>query len=281
MSEIIPHSPSRNPLRILDVRQTVLSITPEIEGVICPNLPPLDFLLLADRLGELYEMVFPDHPEWLAEETAVWDDEEAVSGAAERFLRRVSLLFPVHDEIWDADIEVIEWRLYEIPVLPMGFDHWYEDWEHFKEPVPYLLHLMHSREDEASAYRGDSFTDQYPHQLIPRYLEPHRLVETLSKMDLPDPVNGLSDLIDMLNQDTGNAWLDVSEYALIEGGGYPLWNAEDVIWLTEQWQLAKPIWERVERLLDWQNGSPDEIDHKLTAVRDYLLAAYEQFQEEA
>ena len=72
------------------------------------GLPPLAFLLLADRLAELYEMVFPDQPEWLWAETVQWQNEEDVAAAVERFLQRVGVLFPVHDEIWDVDLEVVE-----------------------------------------------------------------------------------------------------------------------------------------------------------------------------
>ena len=46
-------------------------------------LPPLSFLLLADRLGELYETIFPDHPEWLNQETAVWESEQEVAVAVD------------------------------------------------------------------------------------------------------------------------------------------------------------------------------------------------------
>lgn len=173
------------------------------------NLPPLAFLLLADRLAELYEMVFSDHPEWLGEEVAHWQREEDVATAVERFLKRMSALFPVHDEIWDVDpsagseeaIEVVEWRLWEIP------------------------------------------------------------------------------LILMLDHNTDNAWLDVGELSLAEGGGYPPWNPDEVAWLTAEWQKAQPVLNRIHRLLDWQNGAPEEIAFKLTAVRDVLLDAYHRAQQ--
>lgn len=229
-------------------------------------------------------MVFPDHPEWLDEEVVDWESEEAVVGAAERFLNRVSVLFPVHDDIWDVDLEIIEWRLWEIPVIPMGFDEWIDGWDDLKEPAPYLLHIScahmrHSRGDEDSPYLRDEFADEYPDHLVPRYLEPQRLVKTLREMGLPEPLDALPDLVEMLDHSTGNAWLDVGECALAEGGGYPLWNPEEVAWLAEQWQQAKPVLDRVHRLLDWQNSSPEEIGFKLTAVREALLDAYDREQE--
>jgi len=234
--------------------------------------------LLADRLAELYEMVFPDQPEWLRAETVQWQNEEDVAAAVERFLQRVGTLFPVHDEIWDVDLEVVEWRLYEIPVIPMGIDEWYDGWDELKEPLPYLLHAQYSRGSEDSP---DEFTTLYPAHSLPRYLEPHRLLETVRGMDLPEPLTALPDLILMLNHATDNAWIDVGEMALAEGGGYPQWRPDEVAWLAAEWQKAQPILERIDRLLDWQNDTPAAIDDKLTTVRDTLLAAYYHSQETA
>lgn len=243
-------------------------------------MPPLAFLLLADRLAKLYEMVFPDHPEWLDGEVVDWQDDTEVAAAVERFLGRVSTLFPVHDDIWDVDLEAVEWRLYEVPVMPMGYDIWYDEWEDLKEPAPYLLHMCYSRHDEDRPYRRNEFADLYPDHQVPRYLEPHRLVETMRRLALPEPLDALPDLIEMLDHSTGNSWLDVGELSLAEGGGYPQWTPEDVAWLAEEWQKAQPALDRVTRLLDWQNGSPEEIGCKLTAVRDVLLEANERMQQD-
>ena len=63
------------------------------------------------------------------------------------------------------------------------------------------------------------------------------------------------------------------------GGGYPQWNPDDVAWLTAEWQKAQPVLDRIHRLLDWQNNTPEEIAFKLTAVRDVLLDAYNRAQQ--
>ena len=264
---------------ILDITAT-LAVAPSVpRNLICTNLPPLSFLLLADRLAELYVMIFADHPEWLDEEVGHWQREEDVASAVEQFLGRISTLFPVHDEIWDVDLEVVEWRLWEIPLIPMGFDEWYDGWDDLKEPSPYLLHMRYSRCDDDTASERDEFADLYPDHQTPRYLEPHRLVETLRQMELAEPLDALPDLILMLDHNTGNAWLDVGELSLSEGGGYPQWNPDDVAWLAEEWRKAEPILDRIQRLLDWQNNTPEEIAFKLTAVRDVLLDAYHRAQQ--
>ena len=89
----------------------------------------------------------------------------------------------------------------------------------------------------------------------------------------------LPDLILMLDHNTDNAWLDVGELALSEGGGYPQWHSADIAWLAEEWRRAEPILERIQRLLDWQNQTPEEISFKLTAVRSVLLDAYHRAQQ--
>lgn len=118
------------------------------------------------------------------------------------------------------------------------------------------------------------FTDLYPNHEIPRYLEPLCLVETLRQTVLPEPLNALPDLIEMLDHNTNNSWLDIGELSLLDGDGYPQWQADEVAWLAEEWRKAAPILDRVQRLLDWQACSSREIAVKLTTVRDVLLDAY-------
>lgn len=255
-------------LGFLDLRPT-LSPTPEPASDVLT--PPVELLLLADRLAALYEIVFPADEAYLDEEVAEWHSEEAVAAAVERFLERVNILFPVHEECWEIDLESIEWRLYEIPVIPIGYDEHEEAWEDWTEPVPYLLHMRYSRAEPPDT--GGGFATQYPAYDVPRRLEPFRLGAALREMELPEPLDGLPDLLAMLAHDSGNWWLDMGELAMMETGGYPPWTAENVAWLAAEWQEAQPALARVNRLLDWRNGSPAEIAQKLTAVRAALLEA--------
>lgn len=197
-----PHSLIRSPLGLLDCRVTLQAPPAITFALTCSNLLPFPVLLLADRLAELYEMIFPNHPEWLDEEVVDWEDEEDVAAAVECFLGRVCTLFPVHDDIWDIDLsadseqvlEVVEWRLWEIPVMPLGYDEWYDGWDDLKEPASYLLHMRYSRRDEDSPYLHNEFEDLYPDHLTPRYLEPHHLMKTLRQVELPEPLDALPDL---------------------------------------------------------------------------------------
>ncbi|MCA9977736.1 MAG: hypothetical protein KC413_18380, partial [Anaerolineales bacterium] len=177
-------------LGFLDLRPT-LSPTPEPASDVLT--PPVELLLLADRLAVLYEIVFPADEAYLDEEVAEWHSEEAVAAAVERFLERVNILFPVHEECWEIDLESIEWRLYEIPVIPIGYDEHEEAWEDWTEPVPYLLHMRYSRAEPPDT--GGGFATQYPAYDVPRRLEPFRLGAALREMELPEPLDGLPDLL--------------------------------------------------------------------------------------
>jgi hypothetical protein len=260
--------------------QPTLCLVPARAGCNLPaDLPPLHLLSLADRLGELYEMVFPDRPEWLQQEAVDWVDEEDVAAAVERFLGRVNTLFPVHEEIWDADLEAVEWRLYEIPVIPMGYDLWHDDWADLREPAPYLLHMQHSRDAKDYLYGRHTFAGLYPDHQVPPDLEPQQLVEALDQEGfLQSELAALPDLIRMLDCSTGNVWLDVGEMSLAEGGGYPEWSRENVDWLGEEWRTARPVLDGVLSLLNWKNENGEAIADKLSAVRDVLVSANKRRQ---
>ena len=279
MQKDTPYPTYSNPLRILNLEHTLIQSPIVMPNAVQANLPPLSYLLVADRLGELYEMAFPDKAEWLQEKVA-WQNVADVATATEKFLNRVSTLFPVYAEFWDEDLEVIEWRLWEIPVMPLGYDIWYDDWDDLKEPAPYLLHMLYSRRDEFSFGRRSDFQELYPKLQVPKQLELQRLIETLRQMlsqeTLSEPLKSLPDLILMLEHNTGNFWLDVGECALADSGGYPPWTAENVILLTAAWQEAQPIQDGVQQLLDWQNDTSEGIHSKLTVIRELLLTAYQK-----
>ena len=267
-----PHEPY--PVGILDLSPVLLPSPALSQEIADSKLPPLDYLLVAARLGELYETIFPQHPEWL-DETVAWRNEEAIAKAVEQFLSHVAALFPINDECWEFEMEIIEWRLYSIPVIPQGFDIWHHGWDELYEPAAYLLHMLWQRDEADDPENPNEFRQQYPEHLVPRGLEPQRLIDTLRGMTLPEPFQALPDLIEMLIQDTGNIWLDIGEISLMEGGGYPEWDPAEVAFLAEAWQAAEPICDRVHTLLNWHNDTPAAIERKVTAVHKILLEAYQ------
>lgn len=277
MSTDLSYSPTATPFGILSLQPIFSPTIIPASAVTLSQLPPLECLLLANRLAELYAMVFPDQPDWLQEEIN-WVDADDMAASVAQFIGRVNTLFPVYPEFWEVDIEDVEWPLYEIPITPYGFDLWDTDWDDFKEPIPYLLHMYYSRRAEMNLDREDSFQQLYPELQVPLSLEPHQLVGTLRQMPLPDQLEGLPDLMLMLEKNTGNIWLDMSVYELSDGSLSYDWTHDNVNELSNTWQQAKPIIERVFRLLDWQHSISRTTGGKLAAVREVLLQAYTQVQ---
>lgn len=116
-----PYPAERHPVGILDLSPVLRPSPPLPQDLLGSVLPSIDYLLVAVRLGELYEVIFPQFPAHL-EEVVAWQNEEAVAKVVERFLSYVADLFPIQDECWEMEMEIITWRLYAIPVVPQGFD---------------------------------------------------------------------------------------------------------------------------------------------------------------
>ena len=292
MQTTSPHPPADVTARLLNPDVPIFNLDALWQSTIVPeqsarflNLPSLQALCIATRLGELCELVFPKQPE-LLDEVVEWTDVNAVVTVVEHFLQQVSSLFPVREDIWDSSLEFAESFLYSIPVVPMGFDVWYDGWCDMREPAPYLLHMTWSREGTKGMYRSDDeFDSLYPAHNVPDKLEPHRLIDELRQILteraeqhlLPaSPLAALPNFILMLNSDTGNALLDYGESSLAESGGYPHWDRENIEWLTEAWQEAAPILDGVIALMNWGENSEGGCDEKITAVRALLIEAYER-----
>jgi hypothetical protein len=139
--------------------------------------------------------------------------------------------------------------------------------------------MGHSRDAGDHPYGRDTFAGLYPDHRVPPDLEPQQLVESLRQESclLPE-LAALPDLIQMLDHNTGNAWLDVGEMSLAEGGGYPEWSRENVEWLAEAWRQARPVLDGVLALLNWKNDGAGSVAEKLSAIRDALVAAHERRQ---
>lgn len=236
-------------------------------------LPSMDYLLMAARLGELYEEIFPNHLEWLGE-TAAWKNEEEIGASVTRFLERVSKLFPIIPECANLELDSIQAELEYIPITPMGFDIWYDAWDQYHEPIPYLLYLMHARHLTKESAKQSEFERLYPDYQVPKRLKLDGLLRILENSNLPAPLKGLPDLIRMLNGWTNNLWLDLGYIEYIENQGEGLcWDADEVEFLTREWQEAEPIYEQVQALLNWKNETDVAKKEKLTAVHQSLLDA--------
>lgn len=232
---------------------------------------PLPFLQFARRLADLYHLIFPKKRAWL-DETIAWQEEDEVVQATQQFLQRVNEhRFPVDTDCFGLDVDACEWVLWHVPVLPLGFATSYaEEWQFIREPVQLLLRLSYGHyldEDSRACLAAD-----YPDLAVPAdfFFNLDGLLPVLRKMALAGPLAALPDMVAMVLEETGNAWLDFSYEYLVETGAYPHWDT-DYQWLAEDWAAAKPIADRVFDLMTWVEAEPAE---RLKLVMDTLLAAH-------
>jgi hypothetical protein len=236
----------------------------------------IDNLTLAARLASLYQISFPGRLDLLEQEIDL-ASEESLSEATARFLQRVeSELFPVYWDIW-FEVGEMDWCLYNIPIACQGFGVGYDDPADYPEPICLFLRLAErqyfDREDD------QAIAEIYPQLVdVPAVILDgiDRLSKPLQDMDLLRPVvarplAAIPGLIDMVFQQTGNPWLDVSPEMYAESGQVICWDAETVAELAALWLVAKPTLEGVWELTEWVAEDPAE---RLREVMNTLLTAY-------
>ncbi len=72
------------------------------------------------------------------------------------------------------------------------------------------------------------------------------------------PWDGLRDLYQWANNETGFGILDIAPSELGESYTYPQWDAGEIRSLTQQWRAAKPVWQRAVALVKHIDTSPRE-----------------------
>ncbi len=270
----LPHS--RRAPRILTLAQPAHEALPVTPNPLTNAL--FSRLLAAARLAQRYRSVFPQHPEWL-QETFDWQQdnaEEAFTGMIETFLARVEEhLFPVMVDVWDVELDNALYYLEQIPILPQGLEHWYDDdFDNYREPLALLLHIEHRYEQEDGS---TTLQQAYPDYNFPTEFDLGIVRAGLRQMALPDPLSGLIEAVSMVQCSCDNPWMDYSMYDLAEMGTDLPWDdPETLAWLKESWQEARPRLERVWALVDWctpQSVRPPDCE-RLNAIVDLLQRAY-------
>jgi hypothetical protein len=222
-------------------------------------------------LAYLYQISFPGQLDLLGQEINL-ASEESLSRAAARFLQRVeSELFPVYWDIW-FEVGEIDWCLYNTPIACQGFGAGHDDPADYPEPICLFLRL-------AERQYFDREDDQTIAEIYPQLADVpvvvldsiDQLSEPLRNMEPAGRLAAISGLIDMVFQQTGNPWLDVSPEMHAESGQAICWDAETVAELATLWRAAKPTLEGVWRLTEWVAEDPAE---RLGEVMNTLLTAY-------
>jgi hypothetical protein len=130
-----------------------------------------------------------------------------------------------------------------------------------------------SEERRSNSY--ESALDNYPAlKPIQRHLEEFRNRDFAPRALKPgrgrewiEPWNGLLDLVEYVDSNTGIYWLDVSHMDINESGGsYPMWTTGEIRALTREWKKAEVVWERIARLADYIDANPANRVWLLLAV---------------
>jgi hypothetical protein len=235
------------------------------------NFLSIEDLTAAARLAQLHQIAFPDQLDLLKREIDL-SSEESLSQAAANFLQRVDNgLFPVYWDIW-FEVGEMDWCLYNIPLACQGFGAGYDDPADYQEPICLFLRLAERQYFDRE--EGQTIVETYPQFAdVPAAVldSIDRISEPLRDLELAGPLAALPGLIDMVFQQTGNSWLDVSPEMHAESGQVIYWEAETVAELATLWRAAKPILESVWALAEWVTEAPAE---RLDKVMNTLLNAY-------
>lgn len=270
MPDPSPHSPTLYPPRFLAPGfKREIALTP-------PTSLPLSrlYLNLALQMARNYQMILPEHLEWL-DESVMWADDEAVFEATTRFLERVNEhCFPVQTDLMADEVEECTWLLSCAPLQPGGLYLW-DDWLEYMEPIPFLCYLQHQA--WAHTHAPQQLDDEaYSWLPFVEGLDILNLDDSLNQMmatgvlTLPPPLDGLPHLIGMITKTWDNFWLDCSEEELGYGERVG-WDDLDVERLIAEWQEAKPILEQVNTLLHWVE---ENMRPRLATIADLLNQAY-------
>lgn len=235
---------------------------------------PLHCLVLSHRLAAMYPLVFPTH-NW--QEMPVHLTLEQVANQVETFLRQVNEhLFPVETEVDCCDPDYLEQFLSLIHIQPAGFG--YQDGQHYlgddedtpddyDEPIGFLLCLAHEAPATVRAW--------YPDWDMPAAFNLALLIAPLRQMALPEPLSILPTVIEIVYEQSGNIWLDLSEVFYYSGYHEPLvWEDKTTLeWLHSSWQEAQTILQTIGQLTCWMEQNPQE---HLKEIMNLLLRTYIQ-----
>jgi hypothetical protein len=142
-----------------------------------------------------------------------------------------------------------------------------------------------SSEERRRPNSYESNLNDYPAlKPIQRHLEEFRYSELVASALKPgrgrewiEPWNGLLDLVEYVDSNTGIFWLDVSHMDIDESGGsYPMWSIGEIRALAREWKKAEVVWERIKRLADYIDANPANRVWLLLAVLSGLPDAREE-----
>lgn len=207
------------------------------------------------RLAELVTL-FSENDTFLHESIkidVIYDVDDLIS----RFLKQVNdHYFPINTQFLSDGEEFYHPALQGvIPVRPRGFSNW-----HYDDPITLIMILASMEEDPHPAL--DALACDYPQfDELPWNFKLSLIPLILDEMELEEPLGYLTDLINMATRRTGTFFLDHSleEYDFYSERGASInWSSFNIEWLKNDWKRAKPIHQRVWKLIDWTMANQEK-----------------------
>ncbi len=227
-------------------------------------------LLLLPNLTRLAKLA-----SWFGQDHLALDGQikiDAISDVDEliaKFLRAVNdHYFPINTDFFSDDEDFSHPALQgTIPVRPKGFSNW-----HYDDPITLICLLANIEEDPHPAI--DALEADYPQFDVPWEFCLSKIPAILDEMELDEPLNYLTDLINVAGRRSGTFFLDHTpeEYDFYESRGLSInWSPFNIEWLKADWKVAKPIHRRVWQLINW---TMTDKDNRTTVLMELILKAW-------
>lgn len=157
-----------------------------------------------------------------------------------------------------------------------------------QETIPVLLFEGSPKAEilslQAANYGGEkpdmlgiahSFRQALPDWDMPAAFNLALLIAPLRQMALPEPLSILPTVVEIVYEQSGNIWLDLSEVFYYSGYHEPLvWEDKTTLeWLHSSWQEAQTILQTIGQLTCWVEQNPQE---HLKEIMNLLLRTYIQ-----
>lgn len=174
-------------------------------------------------------------------------------------INHLGTLFPVDVYVVDWATELYEggetWWTWGIPLNWEGCDYYYDGVGNTSLAVQLIARFK----DGASASMDSKELTVHLDAIGPLLMQP--LAPDLKKpprgRQWRAPWQGLNDLWNWFNQNTGYGWLDVCAYEASETGDEgPPWNLEEIRHCQQLWRECEPILKRIYALMHYIDAEP-------------------------
>ncbi|GAP99734.1 hypothetical protein NIES2104_63000 [Leptolyngbya sp. NIES-2104] len=216
--------------------------------IVDPNiaLSYLETIELHLTLRDLYRHLFPFEFH-LSTASRHWEAEQH----SEEELEFFDL---IHDRLFYLPIDGDESLCAGIPVYSITPDFWYEEYEW--DELDVLDKLLLGLSEQANWERVEEafFTVSLPTPILPSRIDWHLFEQNCEAM--PVPLNYFHIAVQIFDRETHNPFIDNRNYQYMD---LWTWSVEAIEELTQHYQKAIHLQQKVQVLVDWLTNSPHRI----------------------